>query len=233
MSESIFVNGKEFRPSADFPSILRSQLRAMSGLTEKYDLGPEAGIRRLFEAARGTDIEGPLTTAVMQILIDPDPELRTGAVRIMKQYPDRFDPRRVIQILDGNRDLFQGVKPTKGDDPDLAWGILRAVSGHPSHDPAVIDPLRKAALDPEKGSMILGGLSIDDPEWVVDHAVELVAGDSIRAAAILINLDQPADRGRFVKVAGSSAEARDAVVSAVEQHIKDPIERARLRQLIG
>lgn len=233
MTDSIFVDGKEFGPSADFSGILRSQLLAMSGLTEKHDLGPEAGIRRLFEAARGTKLEIPLVNAVMKILVDPDPDLRTGAIRIMKQYPDRFDPRSVIEILDAHHDLFEGVKPTKGDDPDLAWGILRAIAGHPTQDPAVLGPLRRAALDPEKGTMILGGLSIDDPDWVVEHAAQLVSGDSTRAAAILINLDQPADRDRFVKVAGSSVAARPALMSAVEKHIKDPIERARLRSLIG
>jgi hypothetical protein len=147
-----------------------------------------------------------------------------------------MDPTALLQILERNQPLFDGVKPTdsRADSPDLAWGLLRAMTANTGHDSHVIARLRRAAFDTENGSTVLGGLAADDPEWTIAQARHLVSSDPVRARVIMANLPDKQSRERFVKaLVGEPATFRRELGRVIADKVADPAEREQLNSIVG
>lgn len=236
MTDSIEVEGVRLGPATDYVGLLRRQLKHGTVWNEIGDPGPEEGIWRLFEAASGTPIEKRLVDAVTELITDADIDVRSGAVGLAQDYAEKMDPTALLQILERNRSLFDGVKPTdsRADSPDLAWGLLRAMTANTGQDPNVLARLKEAAFDTENGSTVLGGLAADDPEWIIAQARHVVSNDPIKTRIIMANLPGPEQREQFVKaLAGQPASFREQVVRIVADKVQNPAERERLNSILA
>ncbi len=235
MTDTIEVEGVRLGPATDYVALLRRQLRYGTVWNEVGDPGPEEGIWRVFEAAAGTPIEKRLVEGVTELLTDPNVEVRSGAVGLAQDYAEKMDPTALLQILERNQPLFDGVKATnRADSPDLAWGLLRAMTANTGHDPRVLARLRKAAFDSEYGSTVLGGLAADDPEWIIAQARHVVSSDPTKARIILANLPGEQSRERFVRAfAGEPASFRGQFIGVIADKVENPAERERLKSLLA
>lgn len=232
MNDEIIVNGVRVGPSTDLRALLRKQLIDGSVLAGRYDDSPEPGIWSLFAAAKGTALEPRLVEAVVGLLIDSDPRVRAGAVGLAQAYAEKFQAADLLTALSNHRTLFEGVIDKTGE-PDLAWGLLRAIAGSSNWSPAVTDRLRSAALEFPNGSAVLAGLVSHDPDWAIEHAQELIGDQLNRARIVLFRLKEPDQRQRLARaVPNESPRLRELLTSAVSEEVKDPEERKRLMQLL-
>jgi hypothetical protein len=183
------------------------------------------------KAVQATDLESRMTDAVMQLLTDSNPTVRSRAVTLAKNFASRFSSPDLLNLLKNHQQLYEGVKPmADSDDPDLAWGLLEAMSRHPLSSNQVRDRLRKAASDSTNGSRLLAALTQDDTDWVLAHGVELTTVNPLNAEIILANLAD-ADRLQFVQAFRNEPEGlRRDLSTAIEGAIDDPNERRRLIQ---
>jgi hypothetical protein len=198
------------------------------------DQGPEEGLNWAMAAVHSTDLESRMTEAVMQLLTDSNPRVRSLAVTLAKNFASRFSSTDLLRVLQTHTDLYEGVKPVReSDDPDLAWGLLEAISQHPLASDQVRNRLRAAASDSTNGSRLLAALTQDDTEWVLAHGVELARSNPLNAEIILANLAKDAQRQQFIQAFRSQPAAlRRDVSTAIEASIDDPDEQGRLKALL-
>jgi hypothetical protein len=232
MSDEVVVNGIHVGPSTDLPSLLRRQLIDGSILAARYDDSPEPGIWSLFAAAKGTTLEQRLIQAVESLLTDSDPRVRSGAVGLAQAYAEKFRASDLLRVLTAHRNLFEGITMKTGE-PDLAWGLLRAMAGSSNWSPQVTERLRSAALEFPNGSSVLAGLVSHDPDWAIQHAQEIVGDQPARANILLYRLKDPGQRERLIKsIPVESPQLRKVFADAVSGEIKDPVEKQRLLSLL-
>jgi hypothetical protein len=232
MSDEVVVNGVRVGASTDLPSLLRDQLTSGSVLAGRYDDSPEPGIWSLFAAAKGTTLEPRLVQAVRSLLTDPDTRVRSGAVGLAQAYAEKFEAQDLLRVLADNPKLFEGVRVRPGE-PDLAWGLLRAMAASANWNSAVFERLRSAALVFPNGSAVLAGLVSHDPEWAIEHAQELIGDDLARAQIVLFRLKSPDQRERLVRaIPMESPRLRELIRTAVSEEVKDPSEKQRLLRLL-
>lgn len=232
MTDEVVVNGVRVGPSTDLPVLLRRQIVDGNVLAGRYDDSPEPGIWSLFAAAKGTPLEARLVEAVRSLLTDFDARVRSAAVGLAQAYAEKFQAPDLLQVLVDHPDLFEGVSERTGE-PDLAWGLLRAIAGSSNWDLRVTERLRSAALEFPNGSSVLAGLVSHNPDWAIDHAQELIGDQPARARIVLFRLKDPEQRERLVRaIPKESPRLRDLVSMAVSEEVKDPAERQRLLQLL-
>lgn len=226
------MNGVRVGPSTDLPSLLRRQLIDGSVLAGRYDDSPEPGIWSLFAAAKGTALEQRLVEAVESLLTDSDPRIRSGAVGLAQAYAEKFRASDLLGVLNTHRNLFEGIRVKTGE-PDLAWGLLRAIAGSSNWSPEVTDRLRSAVLEFPNGSSVLAGLVSHDPDWAIQHAQEIVGDQPARAGILLYRLKDPEQRERLIRaIPTESPQLRRVMTDAVSKEIKDPVEKERLLGLL-
>jgi len=232
VTDEVIVNGVQVGPSTDLRLLLRRQFMDGSILAGRYDDSPEPGIWSLFAAAKGTALEGRLVAAVEELLTDVDPTVRSGAVGLAQAYAEKFRAPDLLRVLTGYPHLFEGIRPKTGE-PDLAWGLLRAIAGSSNWSPDVIDSLRSAALEFPDGSSVLAGLISHDPDWAIQHAQEVIGDEPARARIVLYRLKDPDQRERLIKaIPTESPKLRKVIAEAVSEEIKDPAEKRRLLSLL-
>ena len=238
MPERPVFDGIEVSDSSDMAALLKRQLKSGVLSSATTDQGPEEAIWRMFHSIEGTPFEQVFVDAVFELLADSDIETRTSAVGLAQDIAENIDPVRLLALLDEQPTLFTNVAPrgsSRSDiqGGDLAWGVLRAIAGHPTSNDRVLIRLRAAALDPRNGARVLAGLTTSDPSWVLQNLKEIIEQDPRRASIVLNNLDDPSQRRHFAKAASqSSPRGRAAARNAVNQMIKDPEERNRLLALM-
>ncbi len=150
-------------------------------------------------------------------------------------YPERFDPGRLLTILDSTpayrsrrRRLAAGDEYTP-----LGWQLLTAMAAHPKPPSRVRSRLRQLVLNRRHGAQILGGLSYLDPDWVIRHAGEVVQGGHYRPRVILVNLHNASQRERFSRaLAKQPLRMRRRALAAIDERVTSPAERKRLRRLL-
>jgi hypothetical protein len=236
MADTVEMDELPADPLTDYAALLRRQLKHGSVWNEIGDPGPEEGIWRVFEEASGTPTEKRLLNAVVDLLKDSDVDVRSGAVGLAQDYAEKLDPAALLQILERNPLLFEGVKPTdtRADSPDLAWGLLHAMTANTGRDPRVLARLRKAAFDTENGFTVLGGLAADDPDWIVAQARSVIADDPVKARIVMTNLPGARQREHFVKaLAGGPPSFRNELAQIISDKVKSPAERERLASILA
>jgi len=234
MSDEVIVNGVRIGPTTDLTSLLKRQLLEGSVLAGRYDDSPEPGVWSLFAAAKGTALEPRLTDAVKTLLTDPDLRVRSGAVRLVQAYAEKFDAPQLLAILAGHPALFEDVVAKGSTEADLAWGLLRAIAGSSRWNLEVAKRVRSAALEFPNGLNVLAGLVSNDADWVIQHAPEVIGDQPARARIVLFRLKDPNSRERLIRsIPSESPSLRELMASAVSDEIKDPTEKANLLKLLG
>lgn len=233
--DTLVVDGVELGPHTDYVSLLRRQLKNGSIWNEVGDSGPEEGLWRVFDRATDTKVETRLFDALLELMADADTEVRSGAVGLALDYAEKLDPARLLELLKQHPSMYVGVKPTgtrKGS-PDLAWTLRQAIAGHTTGNPDVIEYLRDTSRDSENGFRILGGLALDDAEWIVKNAPEVVAGQTQRSRPILANLRSASLRERFTRaLAKEPVTFRNELVGLIDARVKDSAEKERLKAIL-
>jgi hypothetical protein len=233
--DTLVVDGVELGPSTDYVSLLRRQLKYGSIWNEVGDSGPEEGLWRVFDHAAGTEVAPRLFDALLELMTDNDVEVRSGAVGLALDYTDNLDPAGLLALLKQHPSMYIGVKPagTRKGSPDLAWTLRQAIAGHTTGNRAVIEYLRDTSRDPENGVRILGGLALDDAEWIVENAPEVVAGQTQRSRPILANLRSASLRERFIRaLAKEPMTFRTELAGLIDARVKDSVEKERLKAIL-
>jgi hypothetical protein len=234
VSQNVTVGGVSLGPTTDFVSLFRRQMLEGSVWSVFRDQSPQEGLEMAFQAIRGTPLEAAAVDAIMQLLADPDVTVRTRAIGLAKGFSSRFDSARLLSVMREHPTLYDGVKP-HGDatDPDLAWGLLEAMLGHPTATPEVRDRLRQAALSPHEGSRVIAAMTRADTDWVLEHAAELASGDPLNPRIIVLNLPSIQAREQFLtSIKGLAPRVRASARSGISEAIRDPSERTRLEGLL-
>jgi hypothetical protein len=235
VSQNVSVDGVNLGPTTDFVSLFRRQMIDGSVWSVFRDQSTQEGLEKAFQAVVGTPLEAAAVDAIMQLLKDPDVTVRTRAITLAKGFSSRFDSARLLSTMRQHPRLYDGVKP-RGDtaDPDLAWGLLEAMLGHPTATPEVRDRLRQAALSPSDGSRVMAAMTRADPDWVLDHAAELASGDPLNPRIIILNLPNIQAQEQFLSsLKGLAPAVRASARSGISEVIKDPAERERLNSLLA
>jgi hypothetical protein len=233
--DTLVVDGVELGPSTDYVSLLRRQLKRGSIWNEVGDSGPEEGLWRVFDQAAGTEVATRLLGALLELLSDSDVEVRSGAVGLALDYAENLDPTKLLAVLNEHPSMYIAVKPagTRKGAPDLAWTLRQAIAGHTTRDPAVIQYLRDASADPQNGFRLLGGLAIDDADWIIKNAPAVVAGQNQRSRPILANLRSASQRKRFVQALAKEPKAfREELVGIIDSKVKDSAEKVQLKDIL-
>jgi HEAT repeat protein len=233
MKDEVIINGVQIGPSTDLRSLLKSQLLEGTLLAGRYDESSEEGIWSLFRAAKGTTLEPRLVEAVGELITDPDERVRSGAVDLAQAFAEKFQAGDLLAVLTDQAKLFEGVaSPTSGQ-PDLAWGLLRAIAAAKNWTPKVASRIRSAALDPVNGLSVLAGLVNHDPNWVIEHLQQLVTDQPVRAEVILFRLKDPILRERLVRaIPNESPSLKQLIAGAVAKEIRDEGEKRKLLRLL-
>src|SRR2546425_3963856 len=234
--DTLVVDGVELGPSTDYVSLLRRQLKNGSIWNEVGDAGPEEGLWRVFDRAAGTAVATRLFDALLELVADADLEIRSGAVGLALDYAEELDPVRILALLKKHPSMYSGVRPagTRKGSPDLAWTLRQAIAGHTRQNPEVIQYLRDISRDPENGVRVLGGLALDDAEWIVKNAPKVVAGQTQRTQPILANLQSASLREQFIRaLANEPASFRGDLAGLIDAKVKDSGEKERLKTILG
>lgn len=235
MSQDVIVGGVSLGPTTDFAGLFRRQMLEGSVWSVFRDQSRQEGLEMAFRAIIATPLETAAVTAVTQLLADPDVAVRTRAIGLTKAFSSRFDSAGLLSVLTKHPGLYEGVKPHGGNgDPDLAWGLIEAMLGHPTATPEVRDRLRQAALSPQEGSRVIAAMTRADTDWVLEHAAELASADPLNPRIIILNLPSLQTREQFVnKLKGLAPTVRDSARSGISEAVKDPAERTRLESLLS
>ena len=234
--DTLVVDGVELGPSTDYVSLLKRQLKNGSIWNEVGDSGPEEGLWRVFDQAAGTEVAARLFDALLKVMADSDVEVRSGAVGLALDYAEDVDPARLLALVKQRPSMYVGVKPagTRKGAPDLAWTLRQAIAGHTTRNPEVIAYLRDISRDPDNGFRLLGGLALDDAEWIVKNAPEVVAGQNQRSRPILANLRSASLREQFIRaLANEPKPFRTELVGIIDAKVKDSTEREKLKAILG
>jgi hypothetical protein len=234
VSRVITVGGVALGPTTDFVALFRRQMLEGSIWSVFRDEGPEEGLDMAFHAVMGTQLEPAAVDAIVQLLVDPNKLVRMQAIVVAQNFGSHFDSAQLLSVMRQHSSLYEGIKHHQhAIEPDLAWALLRAIAGNPTKDGAILKRLRTAAQDRKYGSLVLAGLTVSDPDWVLRNLKDLMDQQPRRASIVLNNLADPAKRQDFARAANQvSPGGRAAAIKAVKEKIKDPDERTLLLSLL-
>ena len=231
--QDVVVNGVSIGPQSDLVGMFRRTLAGENLFPSKTAYGPEDGVTTVLQATRGTPLEPRVRDAIMTLLTDTDPKVRAGAVLAIETFPRGFDGQALLRILDERPSSFQGVPAMAQGFSDIHWELLRAVAGTRSQSQEVLDRLKRSVIDPANGQSLVAGLTRSDPDWVLSHAREVLAGQPTRVNAILANLDDAQKREKFLEaLRGEPEQFRKDVVARLDRVVGDPQQRERLTRLL-
>jgi hypothetical protein len=228
MSTPVRVDTVTFVDGFDYQGFARSLLSG-SGVVGSLpsDQGPLDWLARALPLLSGTPHEARLTSAIGTLLTDGDPDVRAEASRFFGQFPAAAGADHLIDAANNHRGLFSGVTNTDGEDLDRL--LLRAIGARTlAGDLRAIDVARREALSGTGGSLI-AALTKADPDWVTDHATEIVQHDPNAAVTILMNLERI---GRPITDVGEKiaplAAALPSFKRDLDRYIDDQKAKARI-----
>jgi hypothetical protein len=80
---------------------------------------------------------------------------------------------------------------------------------------------------------LVAGLTKSDPDWVLSHIREVLAGQPTRVNAVLANLDDPQKREEFLKaLRGEPEQFRKDAAARLDRVVGDAQQRERLTRLL-
>ena len=232
-NEDIIVNGVRLGPKSDLVGMFRRTLLGENVFPSKTAYGPEDGVTTVLELTRGTSLELRVRDAIMTLLTDNDPKVRAGAVLAIETFPRGFDGKTLLKILDEKPNLFKGVPAVAAGFSDIHWELMRAIAGTRSQSKNVLDRLKRSVTDPEDGHGLLAGLTRSDPDWVLFHARDVVAGQPERVITVLANMDAPQKQEQFVGALREEKESfRKAAAANLDEVVSNSEQRERLARLL-
>jgi HEAT repeat protein len=229
----IVVNGVRIGPQSDLFGMFRRAFLGEDVFPSRTAYGPQDGVTSVMEATRGTALEQRVTQAIMALLTDSDPNVRAGAVMAIETFPLGFDGQVLLRIMDEQPSLFRGIPATVPGYSDIYWELLRAIAGTGSQSREVLDRLKASVTDPASGHWLLAGLTRSDPDWVLSHVQEVLAGQPTRVNAVFANVDDAQKREEFLTaLRGEPEQFRKDAAARLDRVVGDPSQRERLTRLL-
>ncbi|MBI2570529.1 MAG: hypothetical protein HYV63_26300 [Candidatus Schekmanbacteria bacterium] len=132
-----------------------------------------------------------LARACARLLIDPDPELRMGAIHFFASVRDAPDEGALARGLDEHAGLFDGVAAPWPFDGDLRQELGRTLAARARPgDAPLLELLHREALVPGRAGPIIAGLMRADLAWVESHAAEILRLSPRALQPLLYNLQR-------------------------------------------
>ena len=235
MEEPVDFDGVTFAADTDYAALARRALRWELGGSLPYDNDALDWVYRALRALAGTSHATKLIEAITGAVTDDERMVRVRALSFIEGHPKAWGAERVVEVAAGDRRGFKGVPGWTESGADLEWLLLRAVASRIDiGDERAIELAKNEALNPGQPHAVMAALTGADPQWVIDHAEEIVRKTPATGVTMLRNLEQAgydiADLGVRVArdMAGDpdfrdhlerfvdSAEAKRRILSAIE-----------------
>lgn len=186
------------------------------------DGGPFEGIRRAWQAIEGTVFARPFAEQMAEGLNDSS--RRGAALFFFGCAPKAPGGDTLMELARAGRSGEVTLQPAEINSALNALG-QRVMAG----DDAARGFLRQAALGPASPEPYIAALSYADPDWVIEHAVQIVEGHPEVGLPLIYNLQEagrdPVPTGiAIAPIVKGSAAFRKNLPRFIDDH--EPIRRA-------
>jgi hypothetical protein len=190
MTAPVRVDSVTFDDTTDFDAFVHDVLRGGGGVgSARGDSAPLDWIFRAYEQLRGTPYADRLSRGVAACLDAAEPDVQTQALVFFQSQPAAAGGERIDDMVAGDRARFAGVADPMHSSVDLEWQLLVTLGARlRSGGARTLDLARTEALRPGKAHPFIGALTAVAPEWVVDHAEDIVRGTPAAGIPILVKL---------------------------------------------
>jgi len=179
----------ELTDQTDFVRLAHDALLGDVGGSLRSDSAPVDWVARAYAALAGSEYADRLAHGVSACLTAPEPEVRAQALIFFRSRADAPGAGRVVDLVAGDRTLFQDVPNPYSPGTDLDWHLLDLLSMRMGlGDERAAALARVEALLPGRAEPLIAELTVTAPDWVVENAEEIVRGTPAAGATIFIHL---------------------------------------------
>lgn len=183
------VDTVELTDRTDFAALTRDVLLGRVGGSRPGDRAPVDWMFRAYTELTGSAYADRLAHGVSVCLTAAEPEVRAQALVFYQVHPDAAGAGRVPDLVAGDRAPFRGVPDPYHPGTDLEWQLLTALAARiGTGDDRAVALARAEALVPGRAAPLIAELADVAPDWVIEHAEEIVRGTPTAGATILIRL---------------------------------------------
>jgi hypothetical protein len=236
MTAPVVVDNVAFDDATDFDRFVYDVLRGQGGVgSSRADNAPLDWVFRAYEQVRNTPYADRLSRGVAACLTAAEPEVRTQALVFFQSQPRAAGGDRIEELLAGDRAGFAGVADPLHPGVDLEWQLLTALGARLATGNArSVNLARSEAVSPGKAQPFIGALTAVAPDWVIDHAEEIVRGTPAAGITILIKLQgQVRDLAKIGRRVAPLCQGDPRFESYVSRFIDDPATRKALLDAFG
>lgn len=146
-------------------------------------------LARLYHWLEGSRWQDVLAGAAAALLDDADAKVRGYALQFFVSAPALQGMRRVLEILEGDRAGYAGVKDEvtrNDDDPTLEHSLWRVVHELIGQNERALQLARKEVVTPGKGGRaVYAPLARHDSEWLLENAGKIARVNPQNTDALL------------------------------------------------
>jgi hypothetical protein len=206
MIAPVRVDTVTFDEATDFDGFVHGVLDGGGGIGSfRDDNAPLDGIVRIYEALRSTLYADRLTRGVAACLTAARPEVRSQALVFFQSRPRVAGGDRIDELVAGGRAQFAGVADPLHPGVDLEWQLLAVLGVRVSCGSArSLELARGEALVPGRAQPFIGALTSTAPDWVIEHAEDIVRATPEAGLTILVGLQE--QRGNLREQRGDLRE---------------------------
>jgi hypothetical protein len=183
-------DGITFDDATDFTDLARKAVLWKLGGSLPSDDDAMCWVERAYKAIEGTPWHDRFAEGMAACLADSDRIVRSQALSFFSQFPEARGGERIVELALGDRAGFAGVPGLTEQGGDLEWKLLHAVSARIAiGDTRAIELGKKEALA-GRAEPIIASLTGADPQWVIEHAEQIVKSRPATGITILFNLER-------------------------------------------
>ena len=231
MTAPVRVDHVTFGDATDFDTFVHEVLCGGGGVgASRGDRAPLDWIFRAYEQLRNTPYADRLSRGVAACLAAAEPEVRAQALVFFQSQPRAAGSERIDDLVAADRGGFVGVADPLHPGVDLEWQLLAALGARLAGGSArSLSLARGEAVSPGKAQPFIGALASVDPDWVNDHAEEIVRATPAAGITILIKLQ---GQGRDLAQLGRRIAPLCHEDARFESYVTRFIDDARTRQIL-
>jgi hypothetical protein len=190
MTAPVQVENVAFDDATDFDAFVHDVLRGGGGVGSRpSDNAPLDWIFRAYDQLRSTPYGDRLSRGVAACLEANEPDVQTQALVFFQSQPSAAGGERIDDLVAGDRARFAKVADPMHPDVDLEWQLLVALGARlRAGDPRSLELARTEALAPGKAHPFIAALTAAAPDWVIEHAEDIVRGTPAAGIPILVKL---------------------------------------------
>lgn len=233
---SVKVDNITFDDATDFDRFVHDVLIGEGGVSSnRGDSAPLDWIFRAYEQLGSSPFASRLSKGVAACLKASEPEVRAQALVFFQSQPRAAGAERIDELVATDRSGFAGVPDPLHPGVDLEWQLLTALGNRLAAGlPKSVALGRSEALVPGKAPPFIGALTAVSPDWVIDHAEDIVRASPTAGISILIKLQgQGHDLAKLGRRIAPLCRSDARFESYVNRFIDDPATRKALLDAFG